>query len=198
MRQVSVILFVLLFTACAINDTNYRYLTKKQRPHFVPFNPETFDQKVSNKPDSFFVQEITPQQLRSLIGRHRYTCIHLWATWCSAESCTNLNYYEDLELKYMLYDLKIINIAIAYDYLEINHILENTDYHSQLYVLKYQPRYGYKIGRTMDMFTVEFTGYTTLYRKRYTYFLFKDTTLIYSGNFCNQNVLDSIFKNQRQ
>ena len=102
MRQITVIIFVLFLAACAINDTNYRYLNKKQRQHFVPFNIETFDKQVKNSQDSFFVQEITARQLRYLTARHHYTCIHLWATWCSAESCANLKYYEDLELKYML------------------------------------------------------------------------------------------------
>ncbi len=198
MRKITVLIFVLFFAACAINDTNYRYLTKEQRPHFVPFNPETFDKKVSNNPDSFFVQEITPQQLRSLIGLHRYTCVFLWPDWCSAESCTNLKFYQDLEQRYIFEDLKFIIIALAYDYMEISRVLQNTQYQRQLYVIKYQPHYGYNITRTRNMFTVNFTRDTMLYDKYYSFYLFKDTTLIYSGRFCNQSILDSIFKNQLQ
>ena len=194
MSKFFVVIVFLFLGSCAINDTNYKYLTGEQHKHFVDFNPETFDGKVVNKPDSFYVQEISPIQLKSLIGKHKYTCVFLWPTWCSAESCTNLKHYEDLETRYLFYDLKIITVAIAYDYMEINNILKNTEYNSQLYVIKYQPRYGYKIGRTMDMFTVEFTGDSTLFRKRNAFFFYKDTTLIYSGLFCNEHVLDSLLK----
>ncbi len=187
------LIFLLSFSGCliSINDVNYRYLTKKQRQHFVPFDSNTFDMYVNNSPDSFLVQEITADDLKKLIKLHEYTCVFIWPDWCGAEGCQNLHLYEDLEKAY-LKDFRIIIVTPAYDYPEIRNILKQTEYHHQLYVVKYNPRYGNNILRVNDGFTYDlidttFTGY------RHNYFMFKGDSLIYIGDFCNRHVLDSIF-----
>lgn len=193
MKFLSIIIICLFFVlnSCiiALQDINYRYLNDKEKEHFVAYNPNNFDKKIDNSKD-IFIEELTAENIRNMLESHKFTCVELWSPYCKAEVCQSLNYYDDICADYEKNNFKLIKISRTYDFDYISKAIINAKYDKQMYVIKYNERYGNNIDKVHDRFVKDFAKKDLMIRMSYYYF--KDTTFIHADDFLNNNIMDSL------
>lgn len=186
------ILFLFFFhNSCiiAFQDINYRYLNGEEKKHFVEYKPNNFDKKIDNS-KNIFIEELTVENVRSMLDAHKFTCIELWSPYCKAEVCQSLNYYDDICADYEKHNFKLIKISRTYDFDYISKAMINAKYDKQMYVIKYNEIYGNNIDKVHDRFVKDFTGKDL--KLRMSYYYFKDTTFIHADDFLNNTIMDSL------
>ncbi len=193
MKSSGIIILCLFFilNSCIItlNDINYRYLNDKEKKHFVAYKPNNFDAKIDNSKD-IFIEELTAENVRNMLKVHKFTCIELWSPYCKSEVCRSLNYYDDICADYKKNDFKLITISRTYDFDYISKTIINSKYDKQMYVIKYNERYGNNIDKVHDRFVRDFTKKD--FKLRMSYYYFKDTTFIHADEFLNNQIMDSL------
>ncbi|MFC2101315.1 hypothetical protein ACFLRZ_05745, partial [Bacteroidota bacterium] len=121
--------------------------------------------------------------------------LHLWRPYCSSEYCRNIDYFTDIEKKYMLKDFKFFLISETYDVKDIIEKMKNVTYDKPILVLM-DSYYGHSMRKNNIKLLDELDNKLSLERK-YGYFdyLFKDTILIYAGRKITEKILDSLIVN---
>ncbi len=137
------IILILLIYACGIiriNENGYRDLTKSEKKLILPFNGKD---EIDNN-GSKFIYEINISDIKSILKKNKFTWIHLWRPYCSSDYCQNINYFSDLEDKFINKDFHLLLISETYDISIIKDIVKKTRFIKPIYVLQ-DAYYGHKI-----------------------------------------------------
>ncbi len=188
------VLFIFIFTSCGvilINENNYRSLTVSEKRKIKPYKDFLLYSNSATEQNNY-LYEINTNNIKTHLKKQKYTWIHLWRPFCSADYCQNIDYFSVLEDKFKNKGLRLLLISETYDIGAITTILEENKFKKQVYILQ-DAYYGHKIMKNRKQFIQEINN-NNLKISKYGFdnYFFKDTLLIYSANVINKQIIDSL------
>lgn len=116
-------------------------------------------------------------------------CYYSWVPYCSSLNCENLKFYSDLEERYKKWDFHFLIVSETYDIEDIKHRVITSDFDNQLYVIEHnKEKYGENRNKVVTRFIKEINGTDQIFSYNFYY----KSKLIYQGNECSENVIDSL------
>ena len=132
-----------------------------------------------------------------MLKKNKFTWIHLWRPYCSSDYCQSINYFSDLEDKFINKDFHLLLISETYDISIIKDIVKKTRFIKPIYVLQ-DAYYGHKIKKNRIKFVKEIdSNHLILPKSGFDNYVFKDTVLIFSSNEINTGIIDSLIIDQK-
>lgn len=194
MNKTFIIFLVVFFSSCGIiliNENSYRNLKDNQKDFIRPFSEDAVYIYSVLKPQQF-VYEINTNNIKRIITKQKFTWLHLWRPYCSADYCQNIKFFSNLEGKFKKYNLQLLLISEDYNKHYIEKCVKDNGFKKSVFVLQ-DSYYGHKITKNRKRFFNELNN-NKLPSSRYSYedYLFKDTILIYAGMHINYKKMDSL------
>ncbi len=192
-KHIVEILLFLLLPSCIvmINENDYRGLNENQKKKIKQFDVNLlYGNNTYN--DTLYLYELNPDDINIVTRNFRYTFVHLWRPFCTAESCQNVSFYQYLQNKYHNTGLKVLLVSETYDLEDIYKVVKNSDYRLPVFVLQ-DKYFGHKLRRNRIKLLEELnkTGMPET-KTGFDDFFFKDTTLIYFGSNFTEKTIDSL------
>jgi len=176
-----------------VNENEYRGLTKEEKERIKPFDLNIVTKTVNN--DSLYLYEINSSNIKRCTKVFPFTFIHLWRPFCAAQSCQNINYYENLQDEFKSKGLQLLLISETYGFSDIRNILKHSSFTKPIFVLQ-DSHFGHKIRKGHLIVSKELAQKEiAAMRGGFDDYLFCDTVLIYRGINLNTNKIDSLLQN---
>lgn len=135
LRLLLIVMSVLAFTNCPAQDySGYTLLSEAKKKHFIPFNIDSINSKVSYSENNFTVQELQPSDVQTLTQASKYTWVVIWAPWCTGTkeiAQEYLKYEEALSSK----GIRLVLVAVGYGPDGISKVLTELNYEKPTYVI---------------------------------------------------------------
>jgi hypothetical protein len=179
-------------TSCLvmINENNYRGLTSRDLEYFQKFQPDSFNQNADS--NSLIIYEINTPQLKSITAKNKFTWVHLWRPWCSAEKCQNIGFFSQAAGRFHQTGLMFLLLSESYDINAIRKAVQNSNFHDRIYILE-DSYYGHKIDIARERFIDGIMNNARITPgKYYDDFIFRDTLLVFASKDITIETLDSL------
>lgn len=200
MRILLILLTIIALDSCiSVNTNGYERLSANDLKHFKPYASEIAG-FTKNDPADPVIYEINSIDLKKELKKNKYTWIHLWRPYCTAEACENINYPMNTAAKN---NIGYYLVATSYDLKAIKESIERTQYAKPVCILQnsYYKKAGSFNGKTksLSQLSKEINNNPKLNSKYIDEYFFKDTLLIYTGSpvnktLLNEHLVDSLLK----
>ena len=181
MHVMTTLISICLLSSCisiAINSTNYKLLTEKEKSQFKAFEKrgplKNFEQE---SPVNIYV--VTTNNIETIIQEDELVWIHKWRPFCSAESCQIISPFEAKANK--------MNVALAFitetaDIEYIQKAVKVGSFNKPIYFGDFN-FYGNGINKARQKMKADLLKNQTVAPLKYADdFLYKNSKLIYQGD----------------
>ncbi|MBW6459418.1 MAG: hypothetical protein K0B08_02490 [Bacteroidales bacterium] len=174
-----------------INENGYRGLTSKDLAYIEEFQGRENIHTIDNI-NNLKIYEINNKILREIISQNSYTWIHLWRPYCSNNNLQFMEFYSNIKERYDFLNFEFLLISESYDIFSIKKKLKISPYSDLIFVLS-NSYYGHKLPEIRSRFIADIVSNSMINPKNsLSDFVFKDTFLLYAGEYLQPEMLDSL------